>query len=509
MKKNVYLCFHGHFYQPPREDPWTDEIEAQPSAAPFHDWNERIFQECYKPNAEAVIVDDNDNVLRRVNNYEYLNFNFGPTLMRWIKKKHPKTLSEIIEADKMSTGKHNGHGNAIAQIYNHLIMPLANRRDKITQVKWGLRDFNFHFGRDSEAIWLSETACNDETLEVLIEEKIKYIILAPCQAQKVRKINHKKWEDVSNSNINPKVPYRCFSDARTDKFIDIFFYDGPLSKNIAFKDIAFDSLHLMEQIDNIASGYSKQDQLISIAVDGETFGHHKHFTERTIAYLFTELAPDRGYKIVNFGEYLSSHSPEYEVKIKNGKVGKGTSWSCHHGVDRWEKDCGCYTGGKDGWNQKWRKPLRKSLNRLNKKLAKVFEKQGSLYLKDVWKARNEYIDIILDPSEESKARFFYFNAKYYLNKEEVDKCIKLLEMQRYSMLMFTSCGWFFADISGIETVKILEYANRAVEIAKEFTDEPIERDLIRDLSKARSNIKKYKSDKEIYIKNVMKTKENT
>ncbi|MBL7129776.1 MAG: DUF3536 domain-containing protein, partial [Ignavibacteria bacterium] len=365
------------------------------------------------------------------------------------------------------------------------------------------------FGRDSEAIWLSETACNDETLEVLIEEKIKYIILAPCQAQKVRKINHKKWEDVSNSNINPKVPYRCFSDARTDKFIDIFFYDGPLSKNIAFKDIAFDSLHLMEQIDNIASGYSKQDQLISIAVDGETFGHHKHFTERTIAYLFTELAPDRGYKIVNFGEYLSSHSPEYEVKIKNGKVGKGTSWSCHHGVDRWEKDCGCYTGGKDGWNQKWRKPLRKSLNRLNKKLAKVFEKQGSLYLKDVWKARNEYIDIILDPSEESKARFFYFNAKYYLNKEEVDKCIKLLEMQRYSMLMFTSCGWFFADISGIETVKILEYANRAVEIAKEFTDEPIERDLIRDLSKARSNIKKYKSDKEIYIKNVMKTKENT
>ncbi|MFC2092388.1 DUF3536 domain-containing protein [Bacteroidota bacterium] len=504
MNNNIYLCFHGHFYQPPRENPWTDEIESQSSASPFHDWNERIFQECYKPNTNAVIVDDNDVVLSRINNYEYFNFNFGPTLLHWIKKKHPKTLIKIINADKQSIDKHKGHGNAIAQVYNHIIMPLANKRDKITQVRWGLKDFAFHFGRESEAIWLAETACNNETLEVLIKEGIKYIILAPSQAHLVRKIGKTNWEDVSNNGINTKRPYRFFSNIDSNKYVDIFFYDGALSKNIAFDDYAVNPEKLINRIHSITAELTDKDHLICIATDGETFGHHKHFADRSIAYIFSELAPKKGYIIVNLGEYLSSHTPEYEVKIKDGKKGKGTSWSCAHGVDRWGKNCGCSDGGENGWNQKWRKPLRKSLNKLNKKLAKIFEENVSLYFKDVWKARNEYIDIILDPSEENKARFFYFNAKHYLNDEEISECIRLLEMQKYSMLMFTSCGWFFSDISGIETIKILEYASRAIEISKEFTSEALEEEFINGLSSAKSNKKEYKNGKEIYLKNVKK-----
>jgi len=505
LKNNIYLCFHGHFYQPPRENPWTDEIELQPSASPFHDWNERIFQECYKPNTNAVIVDENDNVLRRVNNYEYLNFNFGPTLLHWIKKKHPETFGKIINADKQSIDKHRGHGNAIAQVYNHIIMPLANKRDKITQVRWGLKDFAFHFGRKSDSIWLSETACNNETLEVLIKEGIKYIILAPSQAHLVRKIGCTNWEDVSNNDINTKRPYRFFSNIDSKKFINIFFYDGALSKNVAFDDYAINPEKLINKIDSITDEATDKDQLILAATDGETFGHHKHFADRSIAYLFSELAPGRGYKIVNLGEYLDSNSPEYEVKIKEGKKGKGTSWSCAHGVGRWERNCGCSNGGEKAWNQKWRKPLRKSLNKLNKKLSIIFEEKGSLYLKNVWKARDEYIDIILDPSEENKARFFYFNAEHYLNEEEVSICMRLLEMQRYSMLMFTSCGWFFSDISGIETIKILEYARRSIEISKEFTSEEIEEEFLKGLSRAKSNNRDNKNGKEIYLENIKKS----
>jgi alpha-amylase/alpha-mannosidase (GH57 family) len=358
MSGKKYLCIHGHFYQPPREDAWTNEITPQPSAAPFHDWNERIFQECYKPNAHAVIVDDSDNVITKVNNYEYLSFNFGATLIHWIKKFHPKTYNLIIDADKVSVTKHKGHGNAIAMVYNHIIMPLANERDKITQIKWGVEDFKFHFHREPEAIWLSETACNQATVEALIQKNIKYIILDPSQAEKTRKAKRGKWKDVSNGNINPKIAYRCYSEIHKDKFINIFFYDGPLSRNIAFDDHIYDATKLTNRISQNIDPKCKTDQIISSAIDGETFGHHKHFAERTLAYFFYELAARTGFTVTNFGEYLAEHPAEYEVKIKSGPDGEGTSWSCVHGVGRWKEDCGCSGGGMDGWNQKWRSPLR-------------------------------------------------------------------------------------------------------------------------------------------------------
>src|SRR5690606_36954646 len=262
--------------------------EYQPSAAPLHDWNERIYQECYKPNTEAVVSDSHNNVIRHENNFEYYSFNFGPTLLSWLEEKHPHRLKMIIEADKKSVTEHNGHGNAFAQVYNHIIMPLANERDKITQIKWGVEDFRYRFGREPEGMWLAETACNDDTLEALIEEEIKFTVLDPSQANKVRKINGGEWLDVSAGNIDTKQPYRYFSQKEPGKFINIFFYDGLLSKNIAFDDYVSNAERLMDRIKTINLDNNHKDQLIASAVDGETFGHHKHFTERTIAYLLSE-----------------------------------------------------------------------------------------------------------------------------------------------------------------------------------------------------------------------------
>jgi len=499
MKQKLYLCIHGHFYQPPRENPVTDEIELQPTAAPFHDWNERILQECYKPNTEAIIADlETNRVLERVNNFEYLDFNFGPTLLRWIKSKHPEILDKIIDADKKSVLAHNGHGNAIAQVYNHIIMPLANKRDNITQIKWGLYDFEFYFGRKSEGIWLAETACSNETLEYLIEEKIKFIILDPSQALKIRKLKKGDWEDVSQENINTKQPYRAFSQIKPGKFIDIFFYDGPLSRNIAFDDIIYSSEKLMERIDSVKVPDFKKAQLVHMAVDGETFGHHKHFTERTIAYLLSKLAPSRGYSVVNYSEFLSNHHPDYEVRLKPGIKNEGTSWSCVHGVGRWKRNCGCNTGGEPWWNQKWRKPLRNALNQLRDKLEVVFELEGKKYFKNVWNARNEYIKIINDSSADSVSEFIKNNAIKNFNLKETKIALSLLEIQKFSMFMFTSCGWFFSDISGIETVQILAYAKRAIEISKELFDINLEEDFLKELSKAKSNKAEFVNGAEIY-----------
>ena len=495
----INVCIHGHFYQPPRENPWTGEIELQPGASPFHDWNERIYHECYKPNTEAQIVNDLGEVVDRVNNYELINFNFGPTLLAWMKRKHPETYYNIIEADKKSIAEHNGHGNAIAMCYSHMIMPLANMNDKITQVRWGMIDFNYHFGRESEGIWLPETACNWETIEVLINDGIKYIILDTNQAEKFRKFNDNEWIDVSNGSINPKQPYRCFSSVNKEKYIDIFFYDGPVSKSVAFDDVLNNSQNLLNKLNTAEDKIFPGDQLISVATDGETFGHHKKFAERTLAFFLKSLAPKNNLNNVNFGEFLELHQPEYAVIIKPGE---GTSWSCPHGVKRWEDDCGC--GGGEGWHQKWRKPLREALDWLRDELVIIYEIHGSVLLKDVWEARNDYINVILNDSVQIKIEFLGLNSPRFLNETEIEKCFKLLEMQKYSMLMYTSCGWFFSEISGIETVKILEYAARAIELAYEVTGNNLEVEFLNKLFKAKSNIPKYRNGKNVYLKLVKK-----
>jgi alpha-amylase/alpha-mannosidase (GH57 family) len=500
----INICIHGHFYQPPRENPWTGEIEKQDSAAPYHDWNEKVFSECYEPNTEAHIINDKGEVIKKINNYEYINFNFGPTLFSWIKEKHPDTYTNIIEADKRSIIRHNGHGNAIAMAYNHIILPLANLQDKITQIKWGLRDFEYHFERKSESIWLPETACNWDTIEILISEKIKYIILDVGQAERIRKFGDAKWQGVTGGSIDPKMPYRCFSRLNRKKFIDIFFYDGPVSKAVAFDDVLQSSANLLGKIVNAVPPGSIENPIVSVATDGETFGHHKKFAERTLAYFLTVHAPANSLRIVNYAEYIEEHPPTHEVEIKKGKNGEGTSWSCPHGVDRWKDDCGC--GGGGSWHQRWRKPMREAMNWLRDQLILIYEKEGNKYFKDIWQARNDYIDLILEKSDSRINMFFEKNAKRILTHKEIDTCFKLLEMQKNSMLMFTSCGWFFSEISGLEAVQVLQYAAKAIETAHQITGKSLEREFKKKLALAESNIKKYKDGRGVYNKLVKTAK---
>ncbi|MCX7877563.1 MAG: DUF3536 domain-containing protein [Ignavibacteria bacterium] len=496
----INICIHGHFYQPPRENPWTNEIEQQESASPFHNWNERIWDECYKPNSEAEILNDKGSVVAKVNNYEMINFNFGPALLSWLKRKHPETYSLIIEADKKSIIEHNGHGNAIAMCYNHMIMPLANFNDKVTQIRWGVEDFIYHFGRLPEGIWLPETACDQETIEVLIKEKISYIILDTSQAEEVREIGSEDWIKVVDGKINPKNTYRCYS-RQGNGYLNIIFYDGQISRAVAFDDVLLSSQNLLMKIFTALNPVSQKPQLISVATDGETFGHHKKHAERTLAYFMKVLAPENGLKTVNFGEYISQNPPQYEVKIKQGE---GTSWSCPHGVERWKDDCGCGHAGK--WKQSWRKPLRASLNWLRDELIKIYSSYGNSLFKDIWDARNDYIKIILDDSSSVKKEFFRKHSSGRLSKKEKELCLRLLEMQKYSMLMFTSCGWFFSEISGLETVQILQYASRAMELASDISGVDLENRFVEMLSHAPSNMPEFKNGKGVWEKLVKPVK---
>ncbi len=495
----IYFCLHGHFYQPPRENPWTNQIEREESASPFPNWNERIYQECYKPNTEAVIINEKGEVVRTINNFEYISFNFGPTLFEWIRKEHPETFEKILNADKISCEKFNGKGNAIAQVYNHIIMPLATDRDKLTQIRWGKEYFKYFFKRDSEGIWLSETAVNYSTIDILIKENIKFIILDPLQALRYRKAGDSQWIDVSDGSINTKVCYRYYSKSFPEKYISIFFYDSNISKNISFGDLAYSSERILGAIKSASDQIADEIQLINVSVDGETFGHHKKFTERALAYLLTELLSQNDINIINYSKYLELYPPVYEVELKAGTNDEGTSWSCAHGVERWKNDCGCVTGGMPGWNQKWRSPLRDALNSLRDKLTVIFELEGRKFLKNVWNARDDYIKLMIDNSKENIESFFAIHGLRKLDESEIQKCSQLLEMEKYSQFMFTSCGWFFADIGGLEARKILEYSKRALEFAENISDIDLHSEFLEKLEMAKSNLEEFRNAKEIFL----------
>lgn len=497
-----YLCIHGHFYQPPRENPWLELIEQQESAAPFHDWNDRIHYECYRPNAMSRIYDDKGKILKIVNNYEKISFNFGPTVLSWLQEKKPDTYQAILNADKASLKNSQGYGNAFAQVYNHMIMPLANYRDKVTQVIWGIKDFKFRFGRNPESIWLAETACDNKTLEVLIQQGIKYIVLAPNQAESVRSFDEDHWNDVSNGSINPKEPYRCFINEDREKYIDIFFYDGPISQAVGFEKILTDSKLFMDRLESAYDPHHKGPQLIHIATDGETYGHHKPYGDRVLAYLLQEVAPEQGYQIVNYAQFLELCPPKKEVRLKSGEDGEGTAWSCAHGVRRWKENCGCRGDGPATWNQEWRKPLRDSLDWLRDQLIELFETEASRYLKDVWEARNDYISIILNRNSGSIKSFFEKHAVKELTQNETCLSLQLLEMQRHAMLMYTSCGWFFTELSGLETVQILHYAARAIQLAERIKNRRLEDEFLKWLENAKSNIPEVGDGKSIYLNQV-------
>lgn len=489
-----YLTIHGHFYQPPRENPWLEAIELQDSALPFHDWNERINKECYNPNSVSKIVDSRNRILDIVNNYEHISFNFGPTLLSWMEQFAPLTYERIIKADIESLAEHDGHGNAMAQVYNHIIMPLANENDKITQVKWGIKDFEYRFGRKPEGMWLAETAVDDDTLRVLEENGIKYTVLSPYQALKIRKEGDKEWTDVSWGNIDPARSYRYYIKSAPGKFIDLFFYDGAISKSVAFDELLKDGNKFAKRLRDGVSDCRDYPQLVNIATDGESYGHHTKFGDMALAYVLQIKAKEEGFTITNYGEYLDKCRSDYEVDIK-----QASSWSCFHGVGRWKEDCGCSTGGHPGWNQKWRKPLRDALDYLRDELAKLFEAEGPKYFnKNCWEVRNNYIDVILDRSSLSVNKFHKENFLPNLSDEDKVKAMELLEIQRQAQLMYTSCGWFFSEISGIETVQIMKYAARAMQLAAVFTKQDYETRFTEILADAKSNITEYGTGRDIF-----------
>ncbi len=491
---NRYICIHGHFYQPPRENPWLEAIEVQDSAYPYHDWNQRITAECYGPNANARILDDRGHITRIVNNYERISFNFGPTLLSWLEIFHPDTYRAILEADRRSLRRFGGHGSALAQVYSHMIMPLAHERDKRTQVIWGIRDFERRFQRKPEGMWLAETAADVASLEALAEQGIKFTILAPNQAARTRPIGSRKWTDVSGERVRTGMPYRL--DLPSGRTIDLFFYDGAISRAVAFE-------HLLAKGDRFASrlldGFddASEPQLVHIATDGETYGHHHRFGDMALAYALHSIDTGSAAQLTNYGEYLELQPPTHQVEIA-----ENTSWSCAHGVGRWMEDCGCSGGGHPDWNQRWRAPLRQALDWLRDSVAPHYEHVAANLLQDPWAARDEFIDVILDRSEETIDEFLSRHAMGALAAAERTKTLKLLELQRQTMLMYTSCGWFFDEVSGIETAQILQYAGRAIQLSEELFGDGLEAEFARRLARAESNLREQRNARSVYERTV-------
>lgn len=476
------LIIHGHFYQPPRENPWNGIVETEPTAAPFHEWNERIHSECYQPNARAATSDPDTGRKLIVNNYANISFNFGPTLLSWLKSNHPDTYELIVEADRLSASKRGGHGNAIAQAYGHAVLPLCNDRDLETQIRWGVADFRARFGRDPEAMWLPETACNDDVMDALIGAGLRFVILAPHQALRVREIGESVWRDVNEHTLDTSRAYSYSHRDGSARSIAVFFYDGPTSRAIAFESLLRSSRELVDRFTRTGQGR----ELVNIATDGESYGHHFKFGDICLAHALEIEAPARGFQATNYGEFLDDHPARFEVEINNGPDREGTSWSCAHGVSRWIRDCGCHTGGEPEWDQRWRTPLRQALDLLRDENAVHFEAtRGNLFI-DPWQARDESIALILD-QQHSCEEFLRNHAGLWLQQDEQWRALTFLELQRMLLLMYTSCGWFFNDVSGIETIQILKYAARAMDLMT-YLDLPAMRDRFLDiLGQAKSN----------------------
>ena len=488
-----FLCIHGHFYQPPRENPWLEEIEQQDSAYPYHDWNERISAECYAPNAAARVLDAEQRIVRIVNNYERISFNFGPTLLSWMETHDRGTYQAILEADQASQRRFGGHGSAIAQVYNHMILPLASPRDQRTQVRWGIADFRRRFRRDPEGMWLAETAADLPSLEALAAEGIRYTILAPRQCKAVRKRGDAAWIDMSGGRVDPSRPYLvALPSGRT---LAVFFYDGPVSQGVAFEGLLHRGENFAHRLLNAFSDERQGPQLAHIATDGETYGHHHRGGEMALAYALAYIEEKKLAELTNYGHFLERFPPAFEAQIF-----EPSSWSCAHGVERWRSDCGCRTGGLPGWTQAWRAPLRGALDWLRDELARRFEERGARLLRDPWAARDDYIEVLLDREAATVDAFLARHATRTLQPAERVTCLKLLEIQRCALLMYTSCGWFFDELSGIEPVQILQYASRAVQLCEEVFGDDLEPEFLRLLERARSNVPEHRDGRNIHEK---------
>jgi alpha-amylase/alpha-mannosidase (GH57 family) len=490
-----YICIHAHFYQPPRENPWLEAIEQQESAYPYHDWNERITAECYAPNAVSRVLDPQHRIIALVNNYAKISFNLGPTLLAWLEREEPAVYHAVLEADQQSQKQFSGHGSALAQAYNHPILPLANRRDRITQIVWGIKDFERRFGRSPEGMWLPETAVDLETLDLLAQYGIRFTILAPHQAARARRLGDSKWQETTAGVIDSTRAYE--QRLPSGRKIALFFYNGAISRAVAFEGLLSRGENFAAALTGAFVRGKDEAQLAHIATDGESYGHHHRFGEMALAYALNLIEKQAVARLTNYGEFLEKYPPLDEVEIL-----ENTSWSCSHGIERWRSNCGCNSGGQPDWNQEWRGPLRAAFDWLRDVLAPLYEERGRQFLREPWAARDEYVSIVNDRGRENLDRFFALNAPRTLSETERTVALKMLEMQRHAMLMYSSCGWFFDELSGIETVQALQYGARAVQLAEELFGPGLEAQFIDRLTLAKSNLVEFGDGGRIYKKSV-------
>jgi alpha-amylase/alpha-mannosidase (GH57 family) len=527
-----FVCIHGHFYQPPRENPWLETVETQDSAAPYHDWNERVCAECYATNGAARIVNDKNRIISIVNNYSRMSFNFGPTLLSWLRENAPRTHRMILDGEQASRKHYAGHSSAMAQVYNHIIMPLASPRDRLTQIRWGIADYEFNYGHKPEGMWLAETAADTASLEAMAQNGIRFTVLAPHQCRRIRPIRKpaspgaeaaskpaagpapaalaavappaasssaadaasatEKWTDTPDASVDTTRPYLArFASGAS---IAVFFYDGPTSRAIAFEGLLNSAEAFAARL---KAGFkdSPAPQLVHVATDGESYGHHHKYGDMALAYTLRLLEKDKTVRLANYASFLEQFPPEYECEIVDN-----TSWSCAHGVERWRSNCGC-NGGKPGWNQAWRVPLRQALDALRDALVPLTEQEGNKLFRDVWAARDAYIRVVLDRTAENADNFFREQQSHELSEDERIRALDLMEMQRHAQLMYTSCGWFFDDISGIETVQVIAYAARVLQLARHlFGDRaaPLEPAFLARMAEAKSNVASQGDGAQIY-----------
>lgn len=491
-----YICIHGHFYQPPRENPWLDAVETQDSAAPFHDWNERITAECYATNAAARILDGQGRIAQIVNNYARISFNFGPTLLSWMERSAPDVYAGVIAADVESRQRFGGHGSAMAQAFHHSIIPLANFHDKRTEIRWGVADFRMRFGRQPEGMWLPEAAVDLETLDLLAQEGLTFAVLSPYQAATTRPLQGTDWADASEGRIDTTRAY--LQKLPSGRSIALFFYNGNVSRAVAFEGLLNRGEDLAGRLMGALTP-TDEPQLIHIATDGETYGHHHRFGEMALAYALQYIEASDTARLTNYGQFLELHPPTHEVMI-----GENTSWSCFHGIERWRSDCGCNTGAQAGWNQAWRAPLRAALDWLRDIITPRYVATATQIFRDPWQARDAYVQVVLNRTDATIEQFL---KQTLIPGKTVDPTTTLLlmELQRSLLMMYTSCGWFFSEISGIETVQVLQYAGRALQLAQQLFETDFETGFIALLRKAPSNLPGERDGASIYERRVKPT----
>ncbi|MCM2465746.1 DUF3536 domain-containing protein [Methanoculleus oceani] len=486
------VCIHGHFYQPSRENPWLGDVGVQRSAAPYHDWNERVTAECYGPNTAARILDADGLIEEVVNTYSRISFTAAPTLLAWLERHRPEVYGAVVEADRESRERYAGHGSAIACCYNHLIMPLATRRDKQIQVAWGVRDFTARFGREPEGMWLPETAVDLESLDLVAGAGIRFTILAPHQAGRVRSIGAEDWTDVSGGRVDTTMPYLC--RLPSGRSIAVFFYDGTIARDVAFGDLLSDGRRFAGRLLDAFSRERERPELVHIATDGETYGHHREFGEMALAYCLETLEARRDVRLTVYPEYLDAHPPTHEVAVR-----ERTSWSCTHGLGRWRRECGCHGGAHPGWSQAWRGPLREAIVMVRDALSpRSAEALGAL-VRDPAEARDDAVALVLSRwFDEAVTGFFARHARRDLSPDDRRRVLAFLEIEHQAMLMQTSCGWFFDDLTEPGSVQVMRHAKRAMDLALQTLGLDIEPAFIDILRRAPVNDPRYATGAEVY-----------